>query len=110
MSLYAFGLLMAAGGADAGGAGPDGPPTDASLYNYDVDKIGIQWTPGDDEAATQIGFSETSGDSDPAVQATLTAGATAYETGSTDNTFWYLRHIKNRLVSAWVEVDEEVRL
>jgi hypothetical protein len=95
-------MLGAAQHTVGAGEGPDGAPSNASAYPYSGNLVGVQWVSGDVTASTQIaltgGASPSSGD----IVATAAAGATSYETGSTSQGFWWVRHAKNGQFSAWV--------
>ncbi len=85
---------------------PSGPPTNASAYPYGGDLVGVQWTNGDTSASTQVGYNID--DLDPtSVTATVSPSLTTYETGTEDECFWSVRHIKNGQVTAWVRAPHE---
>jgi hypothetical protein len=102
----AAGTGAAAGTAASAGGGdpPDGPPTSVSIAKYAGNLVRVQWTNGDPDSQTQVGFQGSDASTEPTtVTATTTAGATSYETGETCSCWWWVRHIENGQVTAWVQ-------
>ena len=102
--LRAFtGLAQAAAAAveDEDTPPPDGPPTNASAYPYGGTLVGVQWTNGDPLASTQIGYNISNADP-TSVTDTVGFGTTTFETGTEDECFWSVRHIRNTFVTVWV--------
>ena len=104
-------LLLMGAGAEIGGAGPDGPPTNASNYLYSGTLYGVQWTAGDVDAETEVYFIDTLGVGCPStfpddftLLTTRAAGLTSYDAGQSVGCTFYLRHKKNGLYSAVVQV------
>lgn len=96
-----FLALFAAAQQEVGATGPSDNPSGVTTYTYGGGLVGVQWTNEDTSASTRIGFSNTSLDSSPAPQATVSPGVSSYETGSTDSTYWYVQHVKNHQFSDW---------
>lgn len=96
-------MLTAAGGSTGcTGVSPAAPPTSVSLYGYGADLTGIQWTTGDSNAFTQLGQSDSEFDDPTSVFALVGVGQTTAETGETCTCYWYVRHLRNCKVTAWV--------
>ena len=99
-------LGAAAGQGELTGPGPDGPPTNVSVYNAGNEpnpRTGIQWTNGDVQAQTASGFSTDPGTEPTGQWITSPAGITSQDT--TDDTagrYWWVRHLRNGQFSAWV--------
>jgi hypothetical protein len=96
-------MLGAAQHTVGAGEGPDGAPTDASAYPYGGTLVGVQWRSTDLTASTQVALT---GGAEPTsagqIVDTVAAGGENYETGTTTNGFWWVRHAKNGQFSAWV--------
>lgn len=98
---------MAAGAADGGCVTPPtGDPTNVSTYTYGGSKIGVQWTNEDGAAQTQIGNSLDTMTEPSSVFATVAPGVTSYETETTIECVWWVRHIRCGIVGSWV-VDQD---
>lgn len=96
-----FAAAAAAGHTVGAGEGPLGAPSNASAFPYGGGLVGVQWTNGDATAVTQVALT---GGADPTasdVVATAAAGATTYESGTTTQGFWFVRHAKNGQFSSW---------
>lgn len=93
------------------GVGPQGAPTNVTVYFYAGSKVGVQWTNGDEDAQTQL--ARTGGAEPTSADATVGPGQVSYETGSTEEFFWWVRHIRNGQTGSWVlatvpDTEEEV--
>jgi hypothetical protein len=99
--------LMAPAGSSLGGglwaddlpSAVPGTPT-TYLVSEDTGEIGVQWANGDPTAWTQVGYNASG---EPTSVSTLVApGVTRWDTGTTDQAGWYVRHTKGGTPSAWV--------
>lgn len=116
--LSTFGILSGAGEGVGGVIPPPAaPPSNASVYFYGGDLVGVRWTNGDPLASTQIGRSVHSDGAGIEVLTTASPGTAAKETGSLSyydadgnpltvadrqTYFWYVRHIRGGVVTAWI--------
>lgn len=82
------------------GVGPQGAPSNVSVYFYAGSLVGVQWANGDVEASTQL--ARTGGAEPTSADATVGPGQTQYETGGTEEFFWWARHYRNGQAGSWV--------
>lgn len=90
---------------------PDGPPTNATLYQYGGGFYGMYWTSGDTDAETEIAYvADPTGVTEPTLPSEIvtkvSAGVTGYETGLDYETcYWWIRHKRGGAVTDWVRVN-----
>lgn len=86
---------------------PTGAPVAGVCSVYSGSLTVVQWANGDTSAQTEIGLSV-----DPLIdptgrEAIVAKGITSYETGVSTRCAWFVRHIKEAGVTAWVYVPHE---
>ena len=92
-----IGLAMARANAIQSGAAPDGPPTDVVLSYYAGTKRRLDWTSGDDLAASRVYYKVGGVYTFIRQEA---AGVTSSETGDTTHDVFGVSHYKNGQESA----------
>ena len=88
-------------------SGPDGPPTNASVYLYGgLSVVGVQWTNGDPAAYTAIGYrADDDGILEPTSDSFLASpGVTSYETTGVERCHYWVRHLRGGVYTDWVLV------
>lgn len=94
--------LMVEPAAEEAATGPSSDPSFASAYNYGGNLVGVQWQNGDETAYTQLGLSSDDSIEPSSVFATASPGDTNYETGTTTEEWWWVRHLKDGIAGDWV--------
>lgn len=102
------GISGGAGSGEAGGA--LGVPTGVKEYFYGGSLIGVQWSIGTgDVDGSQVGYSETTEDPTEVTETLPGTHTTTYETGGTEQNYWFVRHYsgsgKDATYSDWVIAD-----
>lgn len=83
---------------------PEGDPSSTSAYFYGGSLVGLQWVNGDAAAYTEIGLSGAPGTEPSSVTDIVAPGVTSYETGTTTETHWWVRHKRDGIAGNWVIV------
>lgn len=86
--------------------GPSDVPDGTGTEEYGSGPLArLLWTNGDASASTQIGQSIGWWITPDTIYDTVAPGITAEDTNSTSFCFWWVRHIRNDQVTAWVPID-----
>jgi hypothetical protein len=85
-----------------------GDPSGLGIYfvSEDTGEVGLQWVNGDLDAWTEIAYST---DGDPVLGETLmmvAPGVTRWDTGTTNQTGWYVRHTRGGTPGEWIGLGE----
>lgn len=88
---------------DVTGEAPAADPSSVSVYAYGGGLVGVQWAPGDTAAQTQI--ARTGGAEPTSVDTVVGPGVSTYESGDTEEFFWWVRHLRNGQTTDWVLAD-----